>query len=295
MPRPLFVAATRQHVGKTSVSLALLSGLRKRFDRPGFIKPVGQQHVTIKLNEGNIRVDKDVQLMKEYFELEHLSYRDMSPVLVPRNYTKDFIDGQICLDAQEAAISRATQVVSDSSDITLCEGTGHVGVGSIIGLSNAAVAKMIGADVVLVANGGIGSAFDELEINRVMLKERGVRLLGVVVNKVLPDKVDMIRDYFGRAIKERWGVPLLGVVPDLPFLAKASLGDIGALLDAEFAAGQRYRELHYGVADMQCVTTAVRRFLRKTEYRQSELGARRPLFVTHCTRDDVSFNLDQNC
>ena len=41
--RPIFVAATRQHVGKTSVSLALTSGLQKRFDRVGFLKPVGQQ------------------------------------------------------------------------------------------------------------------------------------------------------------------------------------------------------------------------------------------------------------
>jgi BioD-like N-terminal domain of phosphotransacetylase len=45
--RPIFVAATKQHVGKTSTSLALLSGLQKRFDKVGFIKPVGQQHVTV--------------------------------------------------------------------------------------------------------------------------------------------------------------------------------------------------------------------------------------------------------
>jgi hypothetical protein len=37
--RPIFVAATRQHVGKTSVSLALMSGLKKRFGKVGFIKP----------------------------------------------------------------------------------------------------------------------------------------------------------------------------------------------------------------------------------------------------------------
>ena len=45
--RPIFVAATKQHVGKTSTSLALLSGLQKRFDKVGFIKPVGQQHVPV--------------------------------------------------------------------------------------------------------------------------------------------------------------------------------------------------------------------------------------------------------
>jgi Mrp family chromosome partitioning ATPase len=41
--RPIYIAATRQHVGKTTVSLAVLSGLTKRFDKVGFIKPVGQQ------------------------------------------------------------------------------------------------------------------------------------------------------------------------------------------------------------------------------------------------------------
>ena len=48
--RPIFVAATRQHVGKTTVSLAILSGLQKRFGKVGFIKPVGQQHIAV--NDG---------------------------------------------------------------------------------------------------------------------------------------------------------------------------------------------------------------------------------------------------
>ena len=45
--RPIFVAATRQHVGKTTVSLALMSGLQKRFNKVGFLKPVGQQVRTV--------------------------------------------------------------------------------------------------------------------------------------------------------------------------------------------------------------------------------------------------------
>lgn len=43
LQRPIFVAATKQHVGKTTVSLALMSGLQKRFEKVGFLKPVGQQ------------------------------------------------------------------------------------------------------------------------------------------------------------------------------------------------------------------------------------------------------------
>jgi AAA domain len=85
--RPIFVAATRQHVGKTTVSLAMMSGLKKRFNKVGFIKPVGQQHVKVQRSKKNtensinnnkdgagddLRVDKDVCLIKEHFRLDHL-------------------------------------------------------------------------------------------------------------------------------------------------------------------------------------------------------------------------------
>lgn len=48
---------------------------------------------------------------------------------------------------------------------------GHVGVGSIIGLNNARVAKELGLDMILVSNGGLGSAFDQLELNRQVWKD----------------------------------------------------------------------------------------------------------------------------
>ena len=287
--KPLFIAATRQHVGKTTCSLAILSGLTQKFDRVGFIKPVGQQHVAVP-GHPTLRVDKDVQLMKEFFGLDHVDYEDMSPVLVPRNYTKRYIDGGgggSLLEEQRARIEASAARVVGASEATVLEGTGHVGVGAIIGASNADVAAWVGADVVLVANGGIGSAFDELEMNRIMLKDKGVRVRGVILNKVRPDKVDMIRDYVGRALRDRWGCPLLGVVPDLPFLGKATLDNYEKLLEAEFISGQRHRDLHYGASDLACVTTAVRRFLRKANYRETERKDMRPLFITHCTRDDV--------
>ena len=265
-PRPLFVAATRQHTGKTTVSLALMSGLLKRYSKVGFSKPVGQQHVSVKEGGVDTRVDKDSQLIKDYFELDHISYHDTSPVLVPRDYTKQYIDGEISSAEQSAKMTDAFQRVSASSDCVLLEGTGHVGVGSIIGMSNAGVAAHLGADMLLVANGGIGSAFDDLEINRIMCEEQGVRIRGVVLNKVVPSKVEMVRDYFGRAIQERWGVPLLGVVPDLPFLGKATLGDIQStvLPKAQLIAGHKFSNLHYGVDDVNAVTTGIRRFMRRT-------------------------------
>lgn len=57
--RAIFVAATAQHVGKTTTCLGIVSGLQKRFQRVGFIKPVGQQHVPV---DSSLSVDKDVVL-----------------------------------------------------------------------------------------------------------------------------------------------------------------------------------------------------------------------------------------
>ena len=130
------------------------------------MKPVGQQHVPV--GAKGIRVDKDVQLMKEYFGLNHLRYEDMSPVLVLLETTRSrFIDGEVSSDDQTLKIQDAVKRVQETSDVLIYEGTGPSGVGAIIDdASNADVARRLDADVVLVANGGIGSAFDELEMNR---------------------------------------------------------------------------------------------------------------------------------
>ena len=42
--KAIFVAATGQNVGKTTVCLGLIAALKKKFPQLGFMKPVGQQH-----------------------------------------------------------------------------------------------------------------------------------------------------------------------------------------------------------------------------------------------------------
>jgi hypothetical protein len=123
---PIFVAATRQHVGKTTTALAVMSGLQKRFDKVGFIKPVGQVCLTVQDEFGHdVEVDKDVAVVRNHFKLDHCPVRHMSPVQIPRGYTKDFIDGHISSEVQHADIIESFQIVDDLSDVVLCEGTGH--------------------------------------------------------------------------------------------------------------------------------------------------------------------------
>ena len=146
---PIYVAATRQHVGKTTTSLAIMSGLQKRFDKVGFIKPVGQVCLTVQDDDGNdVEVDKDVVVVRNHFKLNHCSFHHMSPVRIPPGYTRDYIDGTISRESQQHDVMEAFAAINDASDVVLCEGTGHCGVGSIVGASNARVASWVGGKMV---------------------------------------------------------------------------------------------------------------------------------------------------
>ena len=61
----------------------------------------------------------------------------MSPVVVPKGYTQQFLDGEVTSAGQVAAIRRAFDNVTSTNDFTVVEGTGHVGVGSIVKMNNA--------------------------------------------------------------------------------------------------------------------------------------------------------------
>jgi BioD-like N-terminal domain of phosphotransacetylase len=155
-------------------------------------------------------------------------------------------------------------------------------VGSIVGVNNAQVAAMLGADVVLVANGGLGSAFDELELNRVICQHYGVNIAGVVINKVLPEKYQQTKHYMSKVLHDTWGVPLLGCVPDRPFLGCPALMDLETIFGTKLINGEKHRFRHYNMTDINLVTTSLTRFLENLRNKPS-----RTLYVCHVTRDDL--------
>lgn len=172
--------------------------------------------------------------------------------------------------------------IAATSDVVLCEGTGHCAVGSIVGLNNAKVASLIGADMVLVANGGLGSAFDDLELNRILCQHYNVRIAGVIINKVIPEKLEQTRHYIGKAMMSAWGVPLLGVIPDRPFLGMPALADLELLFKAKLVSGGEHRLWHYDTKNINVVTTSLTRFLENLREKPA-----RTLYICHVTRDDL--------
>ncbi len=59
MARKIFIAANGQNCGKTTVCLSLLHLARKKYQRVGFIKPLGPKPAFLR----GLEVDKDAVLM----------------------------------------------------------------------------------------------------------------------------------------------------------------------------------------------------------------------------------------
>jgi BioD-like phosphotransacetylase family protein len=214
--RHLYLAATGQNRGKTTVSLGVLDGFRRRGLSTGFIKPVGQRTV---VTDG-VPADEDAVLMRSVFDLpERLEL--MSPVHIPRGFTQAYIDGEVVEDLG-TRIRAAHAELAAHHEILLVEGTGHAGVGAVVGLSNAVVAAMLGAPAIIVSEGGVGRPIDEIVLNAALFERHGVRVAGAIVNKVdLVAKPGIART-LERGL-ERHGIPLLGVLPYRPILSNPTL------------------------------------------------------------------------
>ena len=100
-------------------------------------------------------------------------YRGMSPVHIPRGFTKAYIDGRGRRGPGGDDPGRP-RGVRRRREMLLIEGTGHAGVGAVIGLSNAVVARMLGAPAVIVSEGGVGRPIDEIVLNAALFEREGV-------------------------------------------------------------------------------------------------------------------------
>ncbi len=214
--RQLFLAATGQNRGKTTASLGLLDGFRRRGYRTGFSKPVGQRTMII---DGQ-PCDEDADLMRRTFDLNDPLWA-MSPVHIPRGFTRRYLDGGIVEDLGVPIL--AAQRHFAGRDIWLVEGTGHAGVGAVVGLSNAKVASILNAPVVIVSEGGVGRPIDEIVLNASYFEAHGVLVAGAIVNKIRLDESPGIERTLERGLAHH-GIPLLGVLPYRPILSNPTLG-----------------------------------------------------------------------
>lgn len=229
IPR-IFVAATEQNAGKTTTSLGLHQLLRPHFPRIGFIKPVGQRFTEV---EGK-PIDEDSVLIQQTFQTR-TPIEAMSPITVHANFTREHIAGQgneLLVERLRGAFAQACR----EKDFIVIEGTGHAGVGSVFDLSNARVARLLDSKALLVVPGGIGRPVDEIALNRALFDREGVEVIGVIMNKVQPARINELREIVGRGLRHL-GLDLLAVLPAAPILTQPTLHEIRGNIKGTIASG----------------------------------------------------------
>lgn len=229
--RKIFISATGQNDGKTMLSLGLISAFKEKFKKVGFIKPVGQRYIIVK----GEKVDEDSVLIEKACRIE-CKIKDMSPIAIEKGFTKQYIlkGGR---DGLVKRIKDSFKAVCKNKDMVVIEGTGHAGVGSVFDLSNATVAKMLGCKVVIVSSGGIGRPIDEIMLNKALFQQEGVEIVGVIINKVKPQKYDKIKRIVCRGLEKK-GLQVLGVIPYKELLSAPTVEQVKEELNFKLLTGE---------------------------------------------------------
>ncbi len=233
--KPIYVAATRQNEGKTTVSIGLYAAAQAAGLSTGFIKPVGQRY---KVKEGEM-VDEDAMLFKQALNAQG-ELSSINPVTIPRGFTEEYIFDRDPEKIREP-IRKAFEQVHDGKEITIIEGTGHAGVGSVVDASNANVAQMLGANCVLVSGGGIGRCIDEIALSHALFEQAGVDCIGAIVNKVYPDKYKRVKRAVGKGL-ENLGIDCLGVIPYRKEMTYPTVRQLREELDLDVLCGEPYMQ-----------------------------------------------------
>jgi uncharacterized protein len=218
-PKIIYVTGFRQHAGKTVTCLGILSLLKKAIgpERIGYIKPVGQ-----KISElpGGKHAENDAYIVKEFVNIEDLDVDIASPVKMGTGFTKEFLskaDPYRETIALQDNILEAVKTMAHK-DIIIAEGTGHPGVGGIVGLSNAKVANLLNAEIIFLSGGGIGKALDMLEVDMTYFLYMKSRVRGIIFNRLIPEKIPGIRQYITEDLLNRRFPSVGGKMRILAFL-----------------------------------------------------------------------------
>jgi BioD-like phosphotransacetylase family protein len=99
------------------------------------------------------------------------------------------------------------------------------------------VASILKTKVLLITPAGIGRPIDEAALNKALFDKENVEVIGVVMNKVLSDRMESIADIARRGF-ERIGLELVGMIPRERMLAQPTLDQICGKIRGEFLHGE---------------------------------------------------------
>ena len=180
--RLLYVSGDQSGIGKSSIIIAILHLLTTRLHVPpsqlAYIKPATQC--------------QDITTTAKYCQHSGIQHVDLGPVIFYSGYTQQVIDHTApdTLAQRHNSIVVATHKLAQGKRFVLVDGVGYPAVGSVCGVSNATVARLLNAPVLLVSRPGIGNAIDATAYMHAFFLYHRAAVLGVLFNKLPVDGAD---------------------------------------------------------------------------------------------------------
>ena len=231
--RPLFVAGTSQHIGKTTTSIGLLHAFRRRGLNVGYCKPLGQR---VK-ESGDHALHEDTVLVSRSLGMREDEQPDLAVSLSKGKVSQIVHDLHVA--EYLAGVRQSFDAVAEGRDVVVVEGAGHVAVGSCVKVSTAEVACTVDARVLLISGGGVGSTIDSLSLSWDFLRWRGADVMGVLVNKIWPHKFTKIKEAVTTGLANL-DIRCFGAVPYEERLSQPTMQQVHDAIGGDLIAGAEH-------------------------------------------------------
>ena len=204
----MFITGTDTGVGKTLVAGAIADWFRRRRFRVAVCKPVATG--CARRREG--LVSEDAEFLAHCAEASH-----PLDVICPQRYAEPLAPAIAAERAGQPldweAVGRSLRSMAGDSDVMIVEGVGGLMVPLDAKSTVLDVVRWLKLPAVVVARPGLGTINHTLlTVNA--LREAGVTVAGVAVNRYPADGASVAEETNPRAI-EKWGkAPVLCVVPE---------------------------------------------------------------------------------
>ncbi len=220
----ILVTATADGTGKTAISIALASLAQDRGASVGYMKPKGTRVESV---VGKTR-DEDPVLAGDILGLD-ADLEDLEPVVYSPTFVGEAVRGRENPAALRERVSESFAELAADRDVMILEGGGRLWTGGIVGLTDADVASLLGAEAVLVTHYRDPTDLDDVLAAGGRLDDR---LAGVLFNAVDRADVDSVTEDAVPFLDSR-GVETIGVVPHDEDLAGVSVADLARGIGAD--------------------------------------------------------------
>ena len=233
MIKSIFISSAEPYSGKSLVTLGVFETILRKTPKVAFFKPMIR-------DQSSGDKDKNIELIRTRYNLpqsyedSYAFYRKDAQKLIGKGKFDDFVE----------VILQKYKALEEKNDFVIVEGSDYVGEGSYFEFDiNALVAKNLGLPALIIGQ-GLGRAIDDIISPITMAIEtfhhQDTKILGVIINRVLPERAEELRDDMKAQLPEISGFH--SVIPIDTILSSPTMREVADQMNAHVLFGEENME-----------------------------------------------------